>query len=212
MSLTRLTSAVAAGVLGAVTLVAAPPAGAAAPPRERSLATVLAADGNRLDRNWQDFDILDKAVHRVLAAKPGSSVAVLADGSVRLTAFLPTDRAFRKLVTDLTGKRRHTERGVLRAINRLVDTNTLESVLLYHVVPGSTITYRQAQHADGAKLTTALSGGKLRVQVTGKRHVFLGDADTNDRNARVLRTLENINQGNKQIAHGVDRVLRPVDL
>ncbi len=211
MSLTRLTSAVTAGLLAAVALVAAPPAGAA-PQRDRSLATVLAADGNRLDRNWQDFDILDKAVHRVLASRPGSPVAVLADGSVRLTAFLPTDRAFRSLVTDLTGKRRHTERGVLRALNGLVDAQTLESVLLYHVVPGSTITYRQAQHADGARLTTALSGSRLRVQVTEKRHVFLADADTDDRNGRVLRSLKNVNQGNRQIGHGVNRVLRPVDL
>jgi uncharacterized surface protein with fasciclin (FAS1) repeats len=212
MSLTRLTSAVAAGVLAAVTLVAAPPAGAAAPHGQRSLATVLAADGNHLDHNWQDFDILDKAVHRVLAARPDSPVAVLADGSVRLTAFLPTDRAFRRLVTDLTGKPRHTERGVLRALNGLVDAKTLESVLLYHVVPGSTITYRQAQRANGATLTTALSGGRLRVQVTHERQVFLRDADTNDRNARVLRALRNVNQGNRQIAHGINRVLRPMNL
>lgn len=212
MSLTRLTSALAAGVLGAVTLVAAPPAGAAAPRHERSLATVLAADGNRLDHNWQDFDILDKAVHKVLAAKPGSRVAVLADGSVRLTAFLPTDRAFQSLVTDLTGHRRGTERGVLRALTAVVDTDTLEAVLLYHVVPGSTITYRQAQHADGAKLATALSGGTLRVHVTPRRHVWLSDADPNDRNPWVLRGLSNINQGNKQIAHGINRVLRPADL
>ena len=213
MSLTRLTSAVAAGVLGAVTLVATPPAGAAAAPRhERSLATVLAADGNRLDRNWQDFDILDKAVHRVLASNPASPVGVLADGSVRLTAFLPTDLAFRRLVTDLTGKRRHTELGVLRAVNRLVDVDTLESVLLYHVVPGATITYRRAQHADGARLSTALKGGFLRVQVTKKRQVLLRDADTNDRNPLVLRSLRNINHGNRQIAHGINLVLRPVDL
>lgn len=211
MSLTRLTSAVAAGVLGVVTLVAAPPAGAA-PHGERSLAAVLAMDGNRLDRNWQDFDILDKAVHRVLASNPVSPVGVLADGSVRLTAFLPTDLAFRALVTDLTGRRRHTELGVLRAVNRLLDVDTLESVLLYHVVPGATITYRRAQHAAGAQLSTALTGGTLRVQVTKTRQVLLRDADTNDRNPRVLRSRRNINLGNKQIAHGIDRVLRPVDL
>ena len=32
-------------------------------------------------------------------------VAVLADGNTRLTAFLPTDRAFQRLVKDLTGKK-----------------------------------------------------------------------------------------------------------
>ena len=219
MSVTRLTSALAAGVLGAVTLTAAPPIAVAQPPtaaaepqRARSLATVLAADGNRLDRNWQDFDVLDRSVRRVLAAKPGSSVAVLADGSTRLTGFLPTDHAFRGLVTDLTGKRRHTERGVLRTFNRIVDVGTLENVLLYHVVPRSTITYRQARQADGAKLRAALPGATVRVDVTKKHNVFLADADRNDRNPRVLRSLRNLNQGNKQIAHGINRVLRPVNL
>ena len=85
-------------------------------------------------------------------------------------------------------------------------------MLLDHVGPGSTITYRQAQRANGATLTTALSGGKLRVQVTHEQQVFLRDADTNDRNARVLRALRNVNQGNRQIAHGINRVLRPMDL
>ena len=42
--------------------------------------------------------------------------------------------------------------------------------------------------------------------------MFLRDADTNDRNARVLRALRNVNQGNRQIAHGINRVLRPMDL
>ena len=112
MSLTRLgRRAVAAGVLGAVSWSPHPRPG---PPRHVTSAA--------WPRSWPptatgstatggDFDILDKAVHTVLAAKPRSAVAVLADGSVRLTAFLPTDRAFRGLVTDLTGHRRGTERG-----------------------------------------------------------------------------------------------------
>ena len=212
MSLTRFTSAFAAGALGAVTLVVTAPPATAAPLREGNLVRVLAADGNRLDRNWDDFDIVEKAVGRVLAAKPKSAVGVLADGSTALTAFLPTDRAFRGLVTDLTGKRRATERGVLRSLNRAVDVPTLESVLLYHVVPGATITYRQARHSDGARLTTALSGAKIRVNVTKRHNVFLVDADRNDRNPRVLRAAKNLNKGNKQIAHGINRVLRPVNL
>ncbi len=135
---------------------------------------------------------------------------MLADGDVRLTAFVPTDRAFRKLVTDLTGDRKRTEKGVLRAITNLVDADTLEAVLLYHVVPGATIRYAQAKGADGAKLGTA-QGGTLKVRVVGDR-IRLRDADRNDRNARVLRAAKNLNKGNKQIAHGIDRVLRPIDL
>ena len=211
MSLTRITSAIAAGVIGAVTLVAAPPA-SAAPLGNRSLVTVLGADGDRLDRNWQDFDIVEKAVGRVLAANPDSAVAVLADGRTRLTAFVPTDRAFRGLITDLTGKRPATERGVLRSLNATVDAATLESVLLYHVVPGARITYRQAEKADGARLQTALSDAAVRVNVTKRHNVFLLDADRDDLNPRVLRAAKNLNKGDKQLAHGINRVLRPVDL
>ncbi len=215
----RLTAAFAVAALGTAGLAApasaagsASAAGAASTPSgHRSLATVLAADGNRFDRNWSDFDIVDRAVHRVLRANPDSKVAVLADGSRPLTAFLPTDRAFRILVTDLTGHRPATERGTFRQLVKLAGVGTVESVLLYHVVPGATITYRQARHANGATLQTALDGGTLGVRVV-HGEVRLRDADTNDRNARVLPAAKNINKGNVQIAHGIDRVLRPLDL
>ncbi len=206
------TRARAAGVVAAVAVAAA--TGLSAAPAQAttgttSLAEVLAADGNRLDHRWRDFDILDKAVHAVLDAKPDSAVRVLADGSTPLTAFLPTDRAFRRLVTDLTGDRKAGERGVLRAVTAFADAATLEAVLLYHVVPGATITYRQARHADGARLTTAL-GEDLRVSVG--REVLLRDRDFDAQNPRVLRSKANINKGNEQIAHGIGRVLRPLDL
>jgi uncharacterized surface protein with fasciclin (FAS1) repeats len=204
----RLAAVATTVALAATTALAAAPAQAA--PGTTSLAEVLAADGNHLDRNWGDFDIVEKAVHAVLAAEPGSPVAVLADGNTRLTAFVPTDRAFRKLVTDLTGDRKATEKGVLRAVTKLVDVDTLETVLLYHVVPGATIRYAQAKAADGAALGTA-QGGVLTVRVVGDR-VRLRDADRNDRNARVIAAAKNLNKGNKQIAHGIDRVLRPDDL
>lgn len=175
----------------------------------RSLATVLAKDGSGFDRNWNDFDIADNAVAAVLKAKPGSPVAVLADGKTPLTAFLPTDRAFRRLAHDLTGKRYRSEKAVFTDLAGKLGIDTIESVLLYHVVPGATITRKQALHSDGAKLTTAL-GPTLTVKVTRHHRVYLVDADTNDRNPRIVRF--NINKGNVQIAHGIDRVLRPVDL
>jgi uncharacterized surface protein with fasciclin (FAS1) repeats len=209
----RLAAVLTAGALASGAALSAAPAHAApahAAPGTTSLAKVLAADGNKLDRNWNDFDIADKAVHAVLKAKPMSPVAVLADGKTRLTAFIPTDRAFRRLATDLTGHRKATERGVLRAVTKVANTDTLEKILLYHVVPGATITYRQARHSDGAKLTTAL-GPKITVNVVG--HVVrLKDRDPDDRNPRIIRSLTDINKGNKQIAHGINRVLRPVNL
>jgi hypothetical protein len=209
----RLAAAAASGValaLGA-TVLAAAPASATATPGNRSLAAVLLSDGNRFDHNWNDYDIVTEAVLAVLAAKPNSPVKVVTDGNVALTAFLPRDDAFRRLVKDISGTRPKTEKATFEAVAGL-GIDTVETVLLYHVVPGATITRAQALKADGAKLTTAL-GSTVKVDVTkrhGKRVIKLVDADRTDRNPRVVKA--DINKRNKQIAHGVDRVLRPLDL
>jgi len=204
----RTAGVVAAVAVAATTALSAAPAQAA--PGTTSLAEVLTADGNRLDHNWGDFDIVEKAVYAVLEAKPDSPVAVLADGTTPLTAFLPTDRAFRRLVTDLTGDRLGSERRVLRAVTTFADADTLEAVLLYHVVPGATITYSEAQQSDDARLTTAL-GPEIRVNVVGHQ-VLLRDRDLDAKNPRVLPAAADLNGGNEQIAHGIGRVLRPLDL
>jgi uncharacterized surface protein with fasciclin (FAS1) repeats len=182
----------------------APPTGTA------SLAALLATDGSGFDRNPRDYDILDNAVTAVLTAKPASPVAVLADGSTALTAFLPTDQAFRRLAFDLTGHRYRSESKVLSVLATKLGIDTIENVLLYHVVPGATLTYRQARAADGTVLTTALKGSTLTVKVSRCSFVSLVDADPDARNAFVVA--RNLNVGNLQIAHGIDRVLRPVDL
>lgn len=175
---------------------------------EVSLVEVLAADGTRLDHNWNDFDIVEKAAFAVLAEKPESLVGVLATGDFKLTAFVPTDRAFRRLVHDLTGNW-VSEKKTFAAVAGL-GIDTVEAVLLYHVVPGTPITFKQARSADGAKLTTA-AGSTIKVNVR-KGRVFLQDADKSDLNPRVIFALRNLNKGNKQIAHGINRVLRPIDL
>jgi uncharacterized surface protein with fasciclin (FAS1) repeats len=174
---------------------------------QRSLAAVLAADKG-FDHNWQDFDILDKAVTAVLTAKPNSPVKVLADGGTRLTAFLPTDAAFRWLVRDVTGRTPRTERGTFRAVARVADVDTIEAVLLYHVVPGRTLPARKVVKLDGGSLTTA-SGGPVTVRIRGGK-VVLVDRDPDARNARVVAV--DINRGNRQIAHAINRVLRPANL
>ena len=199
-----------AGLAGG--LVAAAPAASAhtTATGHRSLAALLTADGNRFDRNGRDYDVVTEAVLAVLAAKPSSPVGVLADGSVPLTAFLPDDRAFRLLVKDLTGRWVVRESAVFAAVAGL-GIDTVETVLLYHVVPGATIIKRQALRADGARLTTA-QGGTITVRVPFRRYplVVLRDADRDDANPVVRRF--DLNRGNVQIAHGITRVLRPVDL
>jgi uncharacterized surface protein with fasciclin (FAS1) repeats len=203
------------GLTAALTsaLVAVAPADATEPAAARagtrSLASVLNADGNRFDRTWGDFDVLDRAVRTVLAAKPDSPVAVLAEGKTRLTAFLPTDRAFRRLVRDLTGTAPATERAVFAAAATL-GVDTIEQVLLYHVVPGVTLTSGKVLKADDVELDTA-EGGDIRVNIR-KAGIFLRDDDTDDQNARVIPSLLDINKGNRQVAHGITEVLRPSNL
>ncbi|GAA2576127.1 hypothetical protein GCM10010435_60260 [Winogradskya consettensis] len=206
-------AAVVAAVVVAVPLAAGPAAatGKSKPLGTRSLAAVLTADKSGFDHNGRDYDILTAAVLAVLKAKPGSPVGVLTDGTTALTAFLPSDTAFERLVADIQHtKRLPSEKAAFTAVAGL-GIDTVESVLLYHVVPGATINRKAALKADGARLTTA-AGSTVKVDVYGywRKSVKLIDADRSDRDPRVIRF--DLNKGNRQIAHGIDRVLRPIDL
>ena len=205
---TLVTSVAAASAI-ALAAGAAAPAATADELGTNSLAAVLTSDGDRFDKNWKDYDIVTEAVLAVLAAKPDSAVGVLADGTVPVTAFVPNDRSFRLLVRDLTGKKYKKEKTVFKKLVKAVGVDTVEQVLLYHVVPGATIDAAAASQANGVKLKTAL-GKNVKVIVKKSGQIRLRDKDYNSRNARVKVT--DINVGNVQIAHGVDRVLRPIDL
>ena len=147
----------------------------------------------------------------VAETRSTSPVAVLADGDVELTAFAPTDRAFRKLVEAVAGSKPADEAATYETLGT-VGLPTIESVLLYHVVPGAPVTLRQAKKADGAELETA-SGEILTVDYRKKAdRVFLIDRDTDARNAYVRPWQANFNKGSSQIAHGISEVLRPFDL
>jgi uncharacterized surface protein with fasciclin (FAS1) repeats len=197
----------AAALVGATAFVAAPPASAA--DGTTSLATVLKAGQAKFDQNYRDFDIVTKAVEAVLAAKPDSAVKVLADGSTALTAFIPTDRAFMNLASALSGKAVRTEAGAFKAVAGL-GIDTVETVLLYHVVPGATILSGDAVNANGAKLQTAVDGKVIRVKVTDAPAIILGDYAPKLVNPRVNLSQVDINKGNMQVAHGINAVLLPI--
>lgn len=207
-------AAVTIGMLATSVIATAAPAGATAPLGTKSLASVLASDGDTFDRNWYDYDVLTQAVGAVLAAKPNSPVKVLADGTVPLTAFLPSDRAFQRLAKDLTGKTYRSESQLFSSLAGLLGVNTIEAVLLYHVIPGATIDSKTALRSDGARLTTALPGGTIKVDVLSQRCrlIRLIDADRNDANPLINPWAFDINKGNRQIAHGIWLVLRPIDI
>ncbi|HYN29339.1 MAG TPA: fasciclin domain-containing protein [Dermatophilaceae bacterium] len=214
-------TAVTLAALGTAAAVTAPAAMASTGSTElgtKSLATVLTSDGNQFDTNWYDYDIVTEAALAVLGQKPSSAVGVLTDGNKPVTAFIPDDRSFQVLAKELTGKWYGTEKGVFGALAAfdLKDNgklDTIETVLLYHVLPGATITKKDAVNADGAKLTMA-NGGTVTVDVVSKwlPLVVLKDADKNDVNPFVNPRRFDINKGNKQIAHGIVFVLRPADL
>lgn len=199
-----------AGVLAPATATAAEPA---EPTGNKSLAAVLTADGNQFDRNPFDYDILTEAVLAVLDAKPDSAVSVLTDGDVALTAFLPSDLSFKLLAKDLTGKYNFSEKATFEALVEEVGVDTVEQVLLYHVVPGATIDSRTAIKSDGVALETA-QGGEIRVDVLSKRFglVKLRDLDSDDSDPILAPGQLDINKGNKQIAHGIFLVLRPINV
>jgi len=172
----------------------------------KPLSEVL-VDSNTFDSNGRDYDIVTEAVLAVLKAKPTSAVSVLTDGNVRATAFVPQDRAFFPLVETLTGSKPANEQAAFEAVASL-GIDTVETVLLYHVVPNATIGAKKALKSNNAMLETA-QGGTITVKVK-KGTIRLKDNDPDLRDPRVVAP--NINKGNKQIAHGIDRVLLPINL
>lgn len=193
-----LTASMGIGAVGATSAQAA---------GKTPLAEVL-VDGD-FDNNGKDYDIVTDAVLAVLGDDPSSPVSLLTKGNKRATAFLPTDAAFKRLASALSGSQVRTEQKAFEVVAGL-GLDTVEEVLLLHVVPGATITAKKAVKSDGASLTTA-QGEKLMVMVkqahSSSPRVFIKDKSNTSSNARVFQV--DINKGNKQIAHGINNVLLP---
>jgi uncharacterized surface protein with fasciclin (FAS1) repeats len=200
----KISASISMLALGAALIAQAPASQAAT--GNIPLSQVLDISRPALDNNWNDFDVLTGAINFVLKAKPASSVKVLADGEVALTAFIPTDRAFRTLVKNLKGKFLFTEAKILEALATL-GVDTIEKVLLYHVVLGDPINSTAALAASGASLTTAETE-KFSVLVRGKR-IYLLDIGVPKSTPKVILSGVDLNIGNKQIAHTIDAVLIP---
>lgn len=203
-----VTATLAAGALAAPSSATASSADAAERVGKRSLAKVLATDGNQFDENWNDFDILDRAIHDTLDANPDSDVAIVRKGRKRLTAFLPTDRAFRRLVAQFQDPP-DTEEEVY-AVLAGFGPELIESVLLYHLVPGETLTFKRLKRMDGDRLRTA-QGQRIRIKVNRSR-VVLVDKDPDLKNPRIIRALKNVNRGNRQIGQPINGALLYVDI
>ena len=199
----------------ALATAAAVPAVSAAEPK--TIASVL-DDGTTFDTNWYDYDILDVAVKAVLTAKPGSPLAAAGRADTAFTVFAPNDRAFQVLVASLTGKWYGSEGAVTTALiaalgggSKAIDT--IENVVLYHIVPVGRVDFATAKTLSGQSVPTALGADKK----IGLRYypwintLVLRDRDPNALNPWVVNSKRDIDAG-MSIIHGISLVLRPADL
>lgn len=178
-----------------------------------SLQDAIANDGNQFDTNWGDFDIATEVTKTVLDAKPTSALSAVKNGHLALSAFIPTDRAFRKFVKDLSGMKPVTEQATYAALVTHASTDQLERLMLSQIVPNATLTVRKLRLMNGAVLTT-MSGTEIKVRVWRHRvpRIVIAHSDRTNQYAWLLFFKRNLNKGNLQVAQGVDRVIRPVDL
>lgn len=208
---TAVASAIAITPATAFANGASSPAPTPAP--KPTLAEVLLSDSahddaNGFDRTWKDFDIVTQAV---LAFDDLTAAAL--DPAASLTAFLPTDKAFWLFYWELTGKKAQSEKEIFDA---LATNPALKSILMYHIVP-SKIPASAAVRANKAVLPTLLTDATITVRVKHGHHhkkaptITLKDLDTNDENAKVVAT-DIGGEASNGYAHGIDRVLRPLDL
>jgi len=185
-----------------------------------SVYAVLAADDG-FDRNGRDYDILEAAAEAVVNTKGASNttVAALNNPDAVLTVFAPNDNSFRWLVFSLTGRWYWSEATVLdklvEAISGLVGPaatiDTIEAVLLYHVVLGAKVMSSDVPGLDGADVAT-VGGGTFRINV-GRWFVSLIDQDPDALNPTLVRGGLDIETGNgMSVIHTISLVLRPIDL
>ncbi|QGG96670.1 fasciclin domain-containing protein [Actinomarinicola tropica] len=203
MKIRKLVAATAAFAALAVTGLASPAEAQSGP----TLADILDAQGGGTDRNWYDFDILAAGVDVA-----GLSDA-LDDPSADLTVFIPNDRAFQVLVADLYGwwYLFADEATILNKVAELEASapGTLQTVILYHVVPGEITSDVALSVPRGTELTT-LQGGTIKVFPFG-RTALLVDQDRNDLDPWLVRSKLDI-QASNGVAHGISLVLRPSNL
>lgn len=155
---------------------------------------VAASGGGTPDNNPYDYDLLIQALGATGLAP------VLADTSRRFTVFAPNDRAFARLVTDLTGTAPASEAAALTTITTALTTEQISNVLLYHVVPDRSL---GAIEVLLSRSITAANGGVIKPRLTTLR-----DENTSLRDPRLILKQLNIRASNGVI-HGIDRVLVP---
>ena len=155
---------------------------------------VAASGGGTPDSNPRDYDIL------VQALVATGLDAALADPSQTYTVFAPNDRAFLRLVADLTGSAPASEADALAAITSTFSAEQISDILLYHVVAGQKL--GPVKVLISGSLTMANGG------IVKPRGITLRDETPALQDPRLVLWAINIPASNGVI-HTIDRVLVP---
>jgi uncharacterized surface protein with fasciclin (FAS1) repeats len=146
------------------------------------------------DSNGKDYDLLIAAVNYT------GLVAALDGAAGDLTVFAPNDRAFQKLVADLTGSDElPSEADALAAIVATFTEPEIERILLYHVTAGAL----DSAAVLGSDSLTMLAEGSVTPRFPG----FLAD-ESPLRDPRLVNGAYDIAATNGYI-HTINRVLVP---
>ncbi|MFF2369187.1 fasciclin domain-containing protein [Agromyces sp. NPDC058110] len=185
---------IAAAAIVAVSAAPANATGGSAPSGTIVDVAVAASGGGAPDDNPRDYDILIQAL-----VATGLD-ATLADTSTKYTVFAPNDRAFLRLVQDLTGTAPASEAAALATITTALTAEQITNVLLYHVVPGKKLGPIQVVLS---KSLTMANGGIVKPRL-----ITLRDENPAFADPRLVLSGINIKATNGVI-HTIDRVLVP---
>lgn len=189
----------AAAIALGVTATIAP----AAQADEPTLAAILTADGDRFDRNQNDFDLVTEAL---IATNSINGLVDAASAPGEYTVFLPTDKAFRILVEDLLGVSIKDEETLFNAIVATVGAPGVSDILLYHVVPLEADSGTVLALGDGFEVPTLL-GESFELDFKGKKPQIRLVDDGGPGRDPIVRTFDI--QASNGVAHAIDRVLIP---
>ena len=171
-----------------------------------SIADLVAASGGVPDHNPKDFDLL------LIALQTADLVGAVADREASLTVLAPNDAAFIRLARDLGyhGRDEGEALGVIvAALTELGDGDPvplLQTVLLYHVLPGE---LPVKTILESETLITLVEGATITPDVATRTLI---DNDPNLRDPRAFLGLSKNFRAANGFITTINRVLIPVDL